>query len=278
MEAEMTQQRRTVAPHANISTHLVQAVLSRTLVAANRLCTAMLVACTAAASVLAEEGIHARTTTRLLDAFNELQSTAAATTQTQRAGMLEPHDNSTGGPALKTATFGSGCFWCSEAVFEQLHGVKRVVSGYSGGFLPNPTYQQVLTKTTGHAEVVQVEYDPRIISYAKLLEVFWFTHDPTTINRQGVDKGPQYRSVIFFHDEMQRELAELYKKKLDESKAFRNPIVTEITKFSAFYPAENYHQDYFMLNGKQPYCQQHIRPKVQKFRKVFQDELKRGES
>ncbi len=164
------------------------------------------------------------------------------------------------------------------AVFEQLQGVKRVVSGYSGGQLPFPTYEQVCSGLTGHAEVVQIEYDPRQVSFASLLEAFWFTHDPTTLNQQGVDKGTQYRSAIFYHTDEQRQLAERYKARLDRSKAFRNPIVTEITKFRTFYPAEKYHQDYFKLNGRKPYCRVHIRPKVQKFRRVFRDELKGRDS
>lgn len=211
-------------------------------------------------------GTHARTTTRLLDAFEELRDNQSAADQS--AGDKD------GASGTLVATFGSGCFWCTEAVFEPVKGVTKVTSGYSGGYLPNPTYEQVCTKATGHAEVVQVEYDPKLVSYAKLLEVFWFTHDPTTLNQQGPDKGPQYRSVVFYHSDEQRELAERYKRKLDESMAYRSPIVTEITKFTAFYPAENYHQDYFALNGRMPYCRQLIRPKVQKFRKVFQDDLK----
>lgn len=210
-------------------------------------------------------GTHARTTTRLLETFEELRKDAPPAD--------EPQDPEAVAQTAQ-ATFGTGCFWCTEAVFEKLKGVKQVVSGYSGGYFPNPTYEQVLTKTTGHAEVVHITYDPSVLPYSKLLEAFWFSHDPTTLNRQGPDKGPQYRSVIFYHSDEQREAAERYKKKLDESKAFRDPIVTEITKFSAFYPAENYHQDFFRLNGRYPYCRQHIRPKVQKFQKVFESDLK----
>jgi peptide methionine sulfoxide reductase msrA/msrB len=175
---------------------------------------------------------------------------------------------------LEQATFGTGCFWCTEAVFEQLKGVYAVVSGYSGGRLPNPTYQQVSTGMTGHAEVVHIVYNPEVISFTELLEVFWKTHDPTTPNRQGVDEGPQYRSVIFFHNERQRELAVQYKEKLDASGVFNRPIVTEISPFTAFYPAENYHQAYYERNGRQPYCQRVIRPKMKKFAKVFLDKLK----
>ena len=179
-------------------------------------------------------------------------------------------DSTTG---WKKATFGNGCFWCTEAVFEELHGVRKVVSGYTGGNVPNPTYQQVCTGLTGHAEAIQMEYDPSRISYAKLLEVFWRTHDPTTLNRQGPDKGTQYRSAVFFHDKDQQELAKRFKAKLNEARAFGKPVVTEVTKAAKFYPAERYHQDYFTLNGRAPYCRQMIAPKLSKFRRVFADEL-----
>jgi len=175
---------------------------------------------------------------------------------------------------LEQATFGTGCFWCSEAVFERLKGVEKVVSGYSGGQVKNPTYEQVSTGRTGHAEVVQITFDPARISYAQLLEVFWKTHDPTTLNRQGNDMGTQYRSVIFYHNDQQRNLAEQYKQKLDAAKALRAPIVTEIAPFQEFFPAEDYHQDYYRLHGRQPYCQLTIRPKIQKLEKVFADKLK----
>lgn len=173
-----------------------------------------------------------------------------------------------------TATFGEGCFWCSEAIFSELKGVKKAISGYSGGTVKNPSYREVCTGTTGHAECVQVIYDPKIISYPELLKVFWQTHDPTTLNRQGHDVGTQYRSVIFYHNEKQKELAEAYKQKLNSAGIWDNPIVTEITKFEAFYPAENYHQDYYENNTNQPYCQLVITPKLEKFRKVFKDKLK----
>ncbi len=176
---------------------------------------------------------------------------------------------------LDTATFGSGCFWCTEAIFEQLNGVVEVVSGYSGGTVPNPTYKQVTTGTTGHAEVCQITYDPQIISYDELLEVFWSTHDPTTLNRQGNDVGTQYRSVIFYHNENQKELAEKYKRKLDEAKIFPNPIVTEISPFTNFYKAEDYHQNYYELNPEQAYCSFVITPKVEKFKKIFKNKLKK---
>ncbi|MCA9267860.1 MAG: peptide-methionine (S)-S-oxide reductase MsrA [Planctomycetales bacterium] len=175
---------------------------------------------------------------------------------------------------LEVATFGSGCFWCTEAVFQQLSGVETAVSGYSGGKTKNPTYKEVCTGETGHAEVVQVTFDPQKISYAELLEVFWKTHDPTTLNRQGNDVGTQYRSVVFCHNDKQRELAASYKKKLDAAKAFAAPIVTEISPAVEFYPAEDYHQEYFDLNGRQPYCRFVIAPKVDKVREVFKEKLK----
>jgi methionine-S-sulfoxide reductase len=171
------------------------------------------------------------------------------------------------------ATFGSGCFWCTEAVFQQLRGVKSVESGYSGGEAANPTYEQVCTGRTGHAEVVQITYDPAAISFDELLKVFWQTHDPTTLNRQGHDVGTQYRSAIFYHNDAQRRTAEAYKLQLDASGTFRAPIVTEITPFKDFYPAEKYHQNYFNLNPEQSYCAAVIRPKVEKFKKQFADVL-----
>jgi peptide-methionine (S)-S-oxide reductase len=172
------------------------------------------------------------------------------------------------------ATFGNGCFWCTEAVFQQVPGVHSVVSGYSGGHVKNPTYQQVCTRDTGHAEVVQITFDPKVVSFQELLEVFWQTHDPTTLNRQGPDSGPQYRSVIFYHTPEQKDLAEHFKKKLDTSGAFAKPIVTEIVAFSAFYPAEKYHQNYFRDNPQQPYCAMFIQPKLERFAKVFKDKFK----
>jgi peptide-methionine (S)-S-oxide reductase len=175
---------------------------------------------------------------------------------------------------METATFGNGCFWCTEAIFQDLEGVEKVVSGYAGGHVINPTYKQVCTATTGHAEVLQITYDPGKIGYAELLEVFWKTHDPTTLNRQGNDVGPQYRSIIFYHNEEQRQLAEKYKRELDASGAFDKPIVTTIEPIPDFYPAEDYHQNYFNNNSEQPYCNFLIRPKVEKFRKVFKEKLK----
>jgi peptide-methionine (S)-S-oxide reductase len=176
--------------------------------------------------------------------------------------------------SLEKATFGSGCFWCTEAIFEKLNGVESVVSGYSGGTVVNPTYKEVTTGRTGHAEVTQIIFDPKIISFKELLEVFWQTHDPTTLNQQGNDVGTQYRSAIFYHNEEQKKLAEEYKKKLEDAKVFEDPIVTEITKFDVFYTAEDYHQDYYEQNKSQPYCSFVITPKVDKFKKVFKDKLK----
>jgi len=175
---------------------------------------------------------------------------------------------------LEQATFGSGCFWCTEAVFQELKGVREVVSGYSGGMVPSPTYQQVCTGLTGHAEVVQITYDPKIITYTELLEVFWKTHDPTTLNRQGPDVGTQYRSVIFYHNDEQHRLAEHYKQKLNAAATFGAPVVTQIAPRLAFYPAEVYHQDYYSANPRKSYCRSVIRPKVEKVREVFKDKLK----
>ncbi len=171
------------------------------------------------------------------------------------------------------ATFGSGCFWCTEAVFQQLRGVQSVQSGYSGGHAADPSYEQVCSGRTGHAEVIQITFDPSVISFDELLKVFWQTHDPTTPNRQGHDVGTQYRSAIFYHSEVQRRTAEAYKQQLDASGTFGTPIVTEITPFKNFYPAELYHQNYFNLNPEQSYCVAVIRPKLEKFKKQFADEL-----
>ncbi|MCA9130672.1 MAG: peptide-methionine (S)-S-oxide reductase MsrA [Planctomycetales bacterium] len=174
---------------------------------------------------------------------------------------------------LAVATFGGGCFWCVEGVFENMKGVKDVVSGYSGGHVVNPTYKQVCYEDTGHAEVCQIHYDPAEVSFVDLMEVFFKTHDPTTLNRQGNDRGPQYRSCIFYHDGEQKALAEKYKKKLDESGAFRSPIVTQIAALDKFYKAEEYHQDYFRKNPGDGYCAAVVRPKVEKFKKVFADKI-----
>ena len=175
---------------------------------------------------------------------------------------------------FETATFANGCFWCTEAVFQQLNGVEKVTSGYSGGHVKNPTYEEVCNKKTGHAECLQIEYDPAKISFDELLEVFWKTHDPTTLNRQGNDVGPQYRSVIFYHNEEQKEKAEKYKAALNASGVFDAPIVTTIEPFTIFYPAENYHKNYYRNNTSQPYCYYVIKPKMEKLKKIFADKLK----
>jgi peptide-methionine (S)-S-oxide reductase len=174
-----------------------------------------------------------------------------------------------------TATFGTGCFWCTEAIFESLDGVISATSGYSGGSVKNPTYEQVCSGNTGHAECIQVVYDPQKISFVDLLQAFWKSHDPTTLNRQGNDAGTQYRSVIFYHNEMQRVASEEFKKKLNDLKAYSDPVVTEISPAVVFYPAEDYHQEYFKLNGHAPYCQFVIAPKMEKFKKAFKDKMKK---
>jgi len=172
------------------------------------------------------------------------------------------------------ATFGNGCFWCTEAVFQRLNGVKSVKSGYTGGSVENPTYEQVCSGTTGHAEVVHIIYDDSTVSFEQLLEVFWKTHDPTTPNRQGNDVGTQYRSAIFYHDQDQKEKAEQLKTKLDQSGAWVDPIVTEIVPFEKLYPAEDYHDNYFNRNAGQPYCAFVVAPKVEKFKEVFSGQVK----
>lgn len=174
----------------------------------------------------------------------------------------------------ETATFGAGCFWCVEAPFLQIKGVEEVVSGYMGGTVPHPTYEQVCTGETGHAEVCQITYDPDQISYTELLEIFWTIHDPTQLNRQGQDIGTQYRSAVFFHDNTQKQLAESYKEKLNQANAYDAPIVTEITPASTFYKAEDYHQNYYNENPNQPFCRLVVRPKVEKVKEVFKDKLK----
>lgn len=175
---------------------------------------------------------------------------------------------------LETATFGSGCFWCTEAIFLNVDGVYSVESGYAGGKVKNPTYKEVCSGLTGHAEVVQIRFDPEEISYEEILEIFWQTHDPTTLNRQGADEGTQYRSVIFYHNEQQRKLAEFYKKKLEENRVYNDPVVTEISPLANYSRAEDYHQNYYNLNRSAPYCSYVIQPKLEKFRKVFAEKLK----
>jgi peptide-methionine (S)-S-oxide reductase len=177
--------------------------------------------------------------------------------------------------SLDTATLGAGCFWCVEAVFEQLKGVQSVVSGFAGGHVRNPSYREVCTGETGHAEVCQVVYDPSIISFRELLKVYWEIHDPTTLNRQGGDVGTQYRSVIYFHSKDQENQALELKNKLNAAGIWENPVITEIAPFTEFYKAEDYHQEYYVQNMSQPYCNVVITPKVEKFRKLFADKLKK---
>ena len=175
---------------------------------------------------------------------------------------------------LEVVVLGGGCFWCTEAVFLRLEGVKEVIPGYAGGIVEQPSYEAICTGRTGHAEVIQVIFDPTKINLSELLAVFWATHDPTTLNRQGGDTGPQYRSAIFYLSDTQEKLAIEMMEKLNQSKEFSDPIVTEITAFSNFYPAEKYHQNYYMRNEGQPYCQYVVRPKVEKLQRLFEDKLK----
>ena len=175
----------------------------------------------------------------------------------------------------EVATFGGGCFWCTEAFFTELEGVKSVESGYSGGQEANADYKSVCSGLTGHAEVVQITYDCDKVAFEDLLEVFFATHDPTTLNRQGADVGPQYRSVIFYHNEEQKKISDLVIKELNAQKIFKNPIVTEVSAFDKFYKAEDYHQDYFANNPRQPYCNAVINPKMEKFKKLFKEKLKK---
>ena len=174
----------------------------------------------------------------------------------------------------KIATLGNGCFWCTEAVFQRLEGVLKVTSGYSGGDMADPDYNTVCSGITGHAECLEILFDVSTISFEEILEVFWQTHDPTTLNRQGNDVGSQYRSVIFYHDENQKEIAEKYIRQLTESGIYKNPIVTTLEPFTKFYPAETYHQDYFNQNGNAPYCQFVVKPKVEKFKEKFKGKLR----
>jgi peptide-methionine (S)-S-oxide reductase len=183
--------------------------------------------------------------------------------------MIQENDSK-----LQLATLGSGCFWCSEAIFERVKGVTSVVSGYAGGKVDNPSYEDVCSGKTGHAEVIQIKFDPSVVSYDELLEIFWKTHDPTTLNRQGADVGTQYRSVVFYHNEEQKQKAESYKAELNKAEIWKDPIVTEISPLKKFYSAEKYHQDYYEQNPNQGYCSFVITPKIEKFEKVFKDKLK----
>lgn len=199
---------------------------------------------------------------------------AACSIQEGNSKTNKYKDNMEENKELDTITFGAGCFWCTEAVFERIKGVKSVVSGYMGGHVENPSYEAVCSGSTGHAEVVQVRYNPEAVSFPELLEIFWKTHDPTTLNRQGADVGTQYRSVIFCENEMQLSIAKKYKDKLEESGAFDKPIVTEIQNAGKFYEAEANHQNYFARNPGQGYCQFVIVPKIKKLENVFSDKLK----
>ena len=177
---------------------------------------------------------------------------------------------------IETATFGTGCFWCTEAIFQQVEGVIKVTSGYAGGTVLNPTYKQVCTGTTGHAECLNIDYDTSKVTFDELLKMFWQVHDPTTLNRQGNDIGTQYRSVVFYHNDLQKATVEKYKAELNKSGAWDNPVVTTLEPFVKFYPAEDYHQNYYNSNKGEGYCQFVIRPKVEKFEKVFKSKLKKN--
>lgn len=187
----------------------------------------------------------------------------------QTKKMTDKKDNK-----VEVANFGAGCFWCVEAVFQELKGVKAVESGYMGGTVENPSYDAVCSGTTGHAEICRVKFDPEVVSFKELLEVFWKTHDPTTLNRQGADAGTQYRSAVFYTSTEQKELAEKYKKKLNSSGAFSGPIVTEVSAASTFYSAGDYHANYYRRNPNGGYCQAVVRPKLDKFRRAFAEKLK----
>lgn len=198
--------------------------------------------------------------------------TACSNTKNKSTIMIDQEVNSISN--IDTATFGAGCFWCVEAVFQELKGVKSVTSGYMGGRVENPSYKEVCTGLTGHAEVCQIVYNPTEITFKDLLEAFWQSHDPTTLNKQGADTGTQYRSVIFYSNESHKNEAEYFKKKLNDENAFGKPVVTEISAVSEFYKAEGYHQNYYNENGNAPYCQFVIAPKLEKFRKAFEGKLK----
>ena len=195
---------------------------------------------------------------------------------THQKNEIKYMSNNTENIKMDTATFGTGCFWCTEAIFQQIEGVAKVVSGYSGGKIENPNYKQVCTGTTGHAECLSIIYDPAKITFDSLLEIFWQVHDPTTLNRQGNDVGTQYRSVVFYHNEQQKAAVEKYKVELNKSGAWDNPIVTTLEPFVRFYPGEDYHQNYYNDNTGQGYCQFVIKPKVEKFQKVFKSKLKKA--
>jgi len=225
--------------------------------------------------VLASCGLSSETSPRNANqAISPEKTTMESTTTASNSQQPDPDRIASPQKELAEATFGSGCFWCTEAFFESLNGVNSVVSGYSGGHVKNPAYREVCDGRTGHAEVTRVQFDPAVISYAELLEVFWATHDPTTLNRQGNDVGTQYRSVIFYHDEEQKRVAELSRQAAQESGTWQNPVVTEISPLVNWFAAEASHQDYFANNPDQPYCAYLIRPKMDKFKKAFAEKLK----
>jgi peptide-methionine (S)-S-oxide reductase len=203
-----------------------------------------------------------------------LQACETPSSTTMDHHRTQDNEQAAAAPGMDTATFGAGCFWCVEAVFSEMKGVAKVTSGYAGGTVIDPTYKQICTGTTGHAEVARIVFDPSVVTFDELLEVFWQTHDPTTMNKQGADVGTQYRSVVFYHNDEQRRKAEHYRSELDKGGAFGSPIVTEISPLPVFYPAENYHQEYYAQNPDQGYCQYVIRPKMEKFRKAFANKLK----
>jgi peptide-methionine (S)-S-oxide reductase len=198
------------------------------------------------------------------------------TTKVTEKNMTEQEVQDTTGKNLEVATFAGGCFWCVEAQYQELKGVEKVESGYTGGTLKNPTYKEICTGRTGHAEAINIYYDPKVISYDELLAAFWVAHDPTQLNRQGNDVGTQYRSAIFYHNDEQKQKAEDYKRKLNEEKAYESPVVTEIAPYGVFYTAEDYHQNYYNDNPEQGYCRYVIQPKKEKFEKVFKDKLKKS--
>ena len=211
--------------------------------------------------------------------FVLLTLTITACAQTAEKKQVKSQMTTEQNNKLETAVFAAGCFWCVEGIFQLIDGVALVESGYCGGITPNPTYKEVCTGTTGHAEVARITYNSSKVSFETLLSIFWQTHDPTTLNRQGNDFGTQYRSAIFYINEEQKTLAEKYKKELDSSAAFSNPITTEITKLDKFYKAEDYHQNYYKQNSGESYCTFVIAPKIEKFRKIFKDKLKlKGEN
>jgi peptide-methionine (S)-S-oxide reductase len=185
-------------------------------------------------------------------------------------------ENNSSDNNVETATLANGCFWCSEAVFQRLKGVKSILPGYAGGTVKNPSYQQVCTGTTGHTESIQIKFDPNVISFEKILDIFWHTHDPTTLNRQGNDVGTQYRSAVFYHDQNQKKIAEDSKKDLSQKGIYKDPIVTEITPFTNFYVAENYHKNYYQNHSSEPYCSFVINPKIDKLFEQYRNQIKEG--